>query len=275
MAAMIAVSQRRTRLGDTIVPMRYHVTISHLLPTMLLLMLTACGPSPDATTPDASAPDAATPGASAPGDDAKSSAAETIPLPDETSAEVAEGPLVVFLGDSLTAGYGLDEEQAFPALVAERFAEAGQPIEVVNAGISGDTTAGGLHRLDWLLRQRPDILVVCLGANDGLRGVDLDSSEENLRQIITKAQAEGVQVLLMGMLIPPNYGPDYSQQFAALYPKLAAELKVPLLPFLLEGVAANPALNLADGIHPNAEGHAILAATVTEALEPLLNATPR
>lgn len=185
-------------------------------------------------------------------------------------ADAVDAPLVVFLGDSLTAGYGLDEEQAFPALVEERFAAEGRPIKVVNAGISGDTTAGGLHRLDWLLRQKPDILMVCLGANDGLRGVDLASSEENLRQIITLAKAKGVQVLLVGMLIPPNYGPDYSEQFAALYPKLATELDVPLLPFLLEGVAADPDLNLADGIHPNAEGHAILATTVMEALEPIL-----
>lgn len=267
MSTMIAVGSRRRRLDDTIDPMRHHVKNPHLLGTLLLLLLTACAPSPDAAD---RAEDPQPPAAEASTD---APPEEAIPLPDGNSPEVAEPPLVVFLGDSLTAGYGLDEEQAFPALVAERFAEQGRPIEVVNAGISGDTTAGGLNRLDWLLRQRPDILVVCLGANDGLRGVDLDNSEENLRRIIAKAQAENVQVLLMGMLIPPNYGPDYSQQFATLYPKLAAELDVPLLPFLLEGVAAEPHLNLADGIHPNAEGHAVLATTVMEALEPLLRST--
>lgn len=204
------------------------------------------------------------------------SAAATPPAALEDDPAAAEGvvderPLVVFLGDSLTAGYGLDEEQSFPSLVEARLAATERPVKVVNAGISGDTTAGGLNRVDWLLRQQPDILVVCLGANDGLRGVELGSSEENLRQIVTKAQAEGVQVLLVGMLIPPNYGPDYSEQFAAIYPKLAQELDVPLLPFLLEGVAANPDLNLADGIHPNAEGQEIVAETMLAALEPLLS----
>ena len=198
-------------------------------------------------------------------------ASEEPPDVNGTDPEAEKPPLVVFLGDSLTAGYGLDEEQAFPALVESRLEEAGRPIRMVNAGISGDTTAGGLNRLDWLLSQQPDLLVVCLGANDGLRGVELTSSEENLRQIVTKAKEKDVTVLLVGMLIPPNYGPDYTEQFAAIYPKLAEELDVALLPFLLEGVAADPELNLADGIHPNADGHEILATTVLQHLTPLLD----
>ena len=180
--------------------------------------------------------------------------------------------LVIFLGDSLTAGYGLDEDQSFPSLIAARLAAEGGAVRVVNAGISGDTTAGGLARLDWLLGQRPDILVVALGANDGLRGVDLADSEENLRQILGRARETGTTVLLAGMLIPPNYGPDYSHRFAELYHRLAEEDGIPLIPFLLEGVAADPGLNLADGIHPNAEGQKIVAETVWQHLWPLLEA---
>ncbi len=183
----------------------------------------------------------------------------------------ADQILVVFLGDSLTAGYELDESQAFPALVEDRLRAAGRAVRVVNAGISGDTTAGGLARLDWLLRQRPDVLFVGLGGNDGLRGTPLESSEANLRAIVEGAQAAGVRVLLAGMLMPPNYGPDYTEAFAAIYPRLAAELGVPLIPFLLEGVAARPELNLEDGIHPNAEGQSIVAETVLEHLEPILD----
>ncbi|MEE8526407.1 MAG: arylesterase [Thermoanaerobaculia bacterium] len=179
--------------------------------------------------------------------------------------------LVVFLGDSLTAGYGLEEEQAHPALIEERLLAEGWPVRVVNAGVSGDTTAGGLSRLDWLLRQRPDILVVSLGANDGLRGLPLSSSEENLRRIVEGAHDAGVRVLLTGMLMPPNYGP-YADDFAAIYPRLAEELETPLVPFLLDRVADRPDLILADGIHPNAEGQAVLAETVLPHLRPLVEA---
>ena len=144
-------------------------------------------------------------------------------------------------------------------------------MKVVNAGVSGDTTAGGLARLDWLLRQEPDVLFVGLGGNDGLRGVPLESSEANLRQILERAQTADARILLAGMLIPPNYGEDYTRQFADLYPRLAADFDVPLIPFLLEGVAAREELNLADGIHPNAEGQRIVAETVLGYLEPLVD----
>jgi len=179
--------------------------------------------------------------------------------------------LVVFLGDSLTAGYGLEAEQAHPALIEELLSAEGWPVRVVNAGVSGDTTAGGSSRLDWLLRQRPDVLVVSLGANDGLRGLPLSSSEENLRRIVGRARDAGVRVLLTGMLMPPNYG-AYADDFAAMYPRLAEELGVPLVPFLLDGVADRPDLNLADGIHPNAEGQAVVAETVLAHLRPLIEA---
>jgi acyl-CoA thioesterase-1 len=179
-------------------------------------------------------------------------------------------PRVVFLGDSLTAGYGLDAEQAFPAVVAELLRRDGITISVVNAGVSGDTTAGGLRRLDWLLKQSPDVIVVGLGGNDGLRGLDLKGSEQNLREIVQKSRAAGARVLLLGMLIPPNYGPEYTTQFREIYPRLAKELTVPLVPFLLEGVGGQGALNQADGIHPTAQGQRIVAGTVAKHLRPVV-----
>ncbi len=229
------------------------------------LLAAACGgdpappPAADAATP-APRPEPAAPAADAPRADAPRADA---PRADET--------LIVFLGDSLTAGYQLDESEAFPAHVEASLRDAGLAARVVNAGVSGDTTTGGLARLDWLLRQQPDVLFVGLGGNDGLRGTPLETSEANLRAIVERAQAAGVRVLLAGMLIPPNYGPDYTEAFAAIYPRLAADLGVPLIPFLLEGVAARPELNLPDGIHPNAEGQRIVAGTVVEHLEPLLD----
>lgn len=183
---------------------------------------------------------------------------------------VERGPLVLFLGDSLTAGYGLGEEEGFPALVGEELGRRGLGVRVVNAGVSGDTSAGGLARVDWLLEQRPAIVVVGLGANDGLRGLSVAATEENLRAIVRRCRASGAAVLLLGMRIPPNYGADYTEAFASLYPRLARELEVPLVPFLLSGVAARPELNLADGIHPNADGQRIVAGTVLSHLEPLV-----
>ncbi len=179
--------------------------------------------------------------------------------------------LVVFLGDSLTAGYGLEEEQAYPAVVASLLDAEGLAVRVVNAGVSGDTTAGGLSRLDWLLRQEPDVLVVSLGANDGLRGLELEHSQENLRRIVERAREAGARVLLTGMLMPPNYGP-YATDYNAVCPRLAEELGVPLVPFLLAGVADRPELNLADGMHPNALGQRRLAETVLPHLRPLVAA---
>jgi len=177
-------------------------------------------------------------------------------------------PVVVFLGDSLTAGLSLEEDQAFPAVAGELLAAEGLPIEVRNAGVSGDTSAGGLARLDWQLRQHPDLLFLCLGANDGLRGQPVAGIEANLREIIERTRAAGVRVVLAGIRIPPNYGPEYADQFAAIYPRLAEAYDLPLVPFLLEGVAARPDLNLPDGIHPNPEGHRIVGRTVADALAP-------
>jgi len=181
-----------------------------------------------------------------------------------------DAPLVIFLGDSLTAGYGLAEEQAFPSLVENALVARGLPVRIVNAGVSGDTTAGGVSRLDWLLRQSPDVVVVELGANDGLRGLPLEMSERNLREIVTRCLDAGARVLLVGMKLPPNYGPAYTSGFEKIFPRLADELDVPLMPFLLENVAADPKLNLPDGIHPNAEGQRRVADNVLPYLEPLI-----
>lgn len=183
----------------------------------------------------------------------------------------APAPLVVFLGDSLTAGLGLAEAQAYPALVGRELASKGTPIRVVNAGVSGDTSAGGLRRADWVLKQKPQILVLALGANDGLRGVPVEDTEKNLRAIIAKGKAAGARVLFCGILVPTNYGPDYGKRFAAMFPRVARDTGVAFLPFLLDGVAGKPELNQRDGVHPNARGQEILAKSMIQALQPLLS----
>ncbi len=191
--------------------------------------------------------------------------------PPSTVDAPSAGPLVVFLGDSLTAGLGVDEDDSFPARLGRRLASAGRPVRVVNAGVSGDTTAGGRARVAWLLRQQPDVVVVELGANDGLRGLALEETEDNLRAILEAVAESGARVLLVGMKLPPNYGPDYTRGFEQIFPRLAEELDIPLVPFLLDGVAGDPELNQADGIHPTAAGHSIMAANVLPYLAQLLD----
>ncbi len=181
-----------------------------------------------------------------------------------------QGPLVAYLGDSLAAGRGLTAEEAFPMVVETLLEERGRPIRTLNAGVSGDTSAGGLARLDWVLRQAPDLVVVELGANDGLRGLDPEMTEANLRVIVLRTRAAGARVLLVGMKVPPNYGGPYARQFEEVYPRLATELGVPLMPFLLAGVAGEPNLNLADGIHPNPAGHRHVAANLLPYVEEIL-----
>ena len=190
------------------------------------------------------------------------------------SAPQAYQGTLVFLGDSLTAGLGLSREQAFPALIEARLASEGRPWKVVNAGISGDTTAGGVARLDWVFRQKVDVLFLCLGANDGLRGVPVAETERNLRLILDRARKECTRVVLAGIQLPENYGTDYRKGFARIFPRLAKEYQIPLLPFLLEGVAMDPGLNQPDGIHPNAEGARRVADRVWAALDPVLRRRP-
>jgi acyl-CoA thioesterase-1 len=195
------------------------------------------------------------------------------PVPAPAPAPQSSTPLVVFLGDSLTAGLGLSEGEAYPAVVERELRKEGEDVRVLNAGVSGDTTAGGLSRLRWLLGQKPGVVVVALGANDGLRALPLEQTEKNLREIIRRSKAAGARVLLLGMRIPPNYGP-YADDFAAMYPRLAEEMDVPLVPFLLEGVGGDRALNQSDGIHPTAEGQEIMAKTVVPYLEDVLHVQP-
>ena len=170
-------------------------------------------------------------------------------------AAIESGPRVLFLGDSLSAGLHLPAQQAFPALLAQRLAEEELPIQLVNAGVSGDTTAGGLARLDWLLRQEPDLVVVELGGNDGLRGVRADAVEQNLRAIVQRCQTAGAAVLLLGMKLPPNYGEAYTTEFEAVFARVAEEESVEFIPFFLEGVGGVPAMTMEDGLHPTAQGH--------------------
>src|SRR6266404_3515066 len=193
------------------------------------------------------------------------------------SAEKPETPAaapktVVFLGDSLTAGLGVQPSEAFPALVAEKIRTAGLPFEVESAGLSGDTSAGGLRRIDWLLQRLIDLLVVELGANDGLRGLDLKSMKANLQSIIDKTKAKNPQVksVLAGMQVPPNLGAEYASGFQRVFDELARENNAALIPFLLEGVGGHRELNQADLIHPSPAGHRIIAELVWRALEPLL-----
>ena len=182
------------------------------------------------------------------------------------------GPLLVVLGDSLTAGLGLDVDDAYPAQLERRLRRDGHHVTVVNAGVSGDTTAAGLSRAEWSLAGDVRILVVALGGNDGLRGLPVDQMKQNLSEIVSLATDRGIAVLLAGMEAPPNFGTTYTAQFREAFQELAREHDVAFLPFLLVGVAADPALNQADGIHPNAEGAAIVAQRVRKALDPLLPA---
>jgi acyl-CoA thioesterase-1 len=184
-------------------------------------------------------------------------------------------PRIVFLGDSLTAGYGLARDQSVPSLVGSRLAREGYRYEVVNAGVSGDTSAGGLSRLDWSLDGNVAVLVVELGANDGLRGLPVAQMKKNLHEIISRARKRGIAVLLTGMEAPPNYGPAYTAEFRQVFRDLAREHKVPFVPFYLDGVAGNPKLNISDGIHPNPDGAIIVAQTIWRYLEPLLDKPSR
>ena len=179
---------------------------------------------------------------------------------------------VLFYGDSLTAGYGIDREQAFPALIQARIDSLGWDYEVFNAGLSGETSAGGLRRIDWILRQMVDVFVLELGANDGLRGIDLKDTRSNLQGIVDRVKAKYPDVVLVvvGMQMPPNLGPEYTAEFKGLYSSLAEQKGAALIPFLLAGVGDRPELNLPDGNHPTVAGHKVVAENVWAVLGPLL-----
>lgn len=222
---------------------------------LAVLLLTACNRSPQTTQPAAPAPQPApAPAASADPDD-------------------SGRPKIVVLGDSLTAGYGLLEMQAFPALLQGKLNVDGYQWEVVNAGLSGDTSAAGLQRVDWALGQGDvRILILELGANDGLRGLPVSEMKKNLAAIIERVQEQRIAVLLTGMEAPPNFGPEYTVSFRQVYRDLARQYHVKLLPFLLDKVAGEPSLNQGDGIHPNVDGAKIVADTVWNVLRPMVDA---
>lgn len=188
---------------------------------------------------------------------------------------LAASPLtIVFFGDSLTAGYRLAPEQSYPAVVQQKADASGYRIQAINAGVSGDTTADGLARLDWSLPEHVDVFFLALGVNDGLRGLDLDAARQNLAEIIRRVRLRfpAASIVIAGMELPVNFGTSYRDRFRKIFPALASEEHSPLLPFLLEGVAGNAELNLDDGIHPNVQGQQIVAATVWKFLQPLMPA---
>ena len=229
------------------------------------MMASACG-SPDrsraAQEPRTIPPFPQRPGASA------------NPSSSTSPSTAAAGPRIVILGDSLTAGLGLPAEESYPTLLQQRLNDQGAHYQIVNAGASGDTSAGGLSRLEWALEGDVRVLIVALGGNDGLRGLPPEQLKENLATIIKRAQARGITVILAGMEAPPNYGRDYIVAFHKVYPALAKEYRVALVPFLLDGVAGHETLNQRDGIHPSAAGARIVADNVWKVLKPLVTASP-
>lgn len=179
-------------------------------------------------------------------------------------------PIIVAFGNSLTAGLGVPAGESYPSQLQRRLDATGYRVRVVNAGVSGETTAGGVRRVDWVLSGRPSLVILELGANDGLRGIDPAQTRANLEQIITRLQSAGVTIVLTGLKLPPNYGAEYTRRFAAIYPELARRYRLALMPFFLEGVAAHTELNQADGIHPTGAGYRVVVDHLMPVLEPLL-----
>ena len=229
---------------------------------LILALALACTGSFACSSPEADPPASRPAAASAPAGGA--------PVPSPAPAARDARPEVIFLGDSLTAGLGLRPELSFPSLIQQRIDERGLRFAVVNAGVSGDTSAGGLRRLEWALQGQPRVLVLALGGNDGLRGLPPDDLKKNLAAVIQRAREAGLAVIVAGMEAPPNNGSDYTAKFRQVYQDVARTYKVPLIPFLLDGVAGDPSLNQADGIHPNPEGARRVADTVWKTLEPIL-----
>jgi acyl-CoA thioesterase I len=182
----------------------------------------------------------------------------------------AERPSIVAFGNSLTAGLGVARDESYPARLQRALDEAGYAYRVVNAGVSGDTTAGGARRVSWILKNKPTIVILELGGNDGLRGLSLSETKANLEQIIQQLQQASVTVILAGMKLPPNYGQDYTDGFEALFKELAKQYRLTLIPFFLDGVAGSSSLNQADGIHPTGEGYRIIVDRIFPLLKPLL-----
>jgi len=218
------------------------LAVRRLLPAAAALLAAGCGEAP-----------------------ARTPASPLLPTPEAPAAS-----RVVVLGDSLAAGLGLGEDEAFPAVAERLLRRAGHSVAVVNAGVSGDTSAGGVSRVAWVLRQRPDILVVELGGNDALRGQPLETTEANLREIVRRGRAAGARVVLLGMDVPTNYGSEYGERFAELYRRIADDEAITLVPGFVREVGADPALMQPDGLHPTAAGQRRLGEALARALAPLL-----
>ena len=235
----------------------------------LCFMTLACDPVPDRST----SPPAQTGESSGPREGLGPRLGTDVTAQPSRSREPRreEAPKIVAFGDSLTAGAGVAPDESYPAQLQRKLDAAGYRYRVINAGVSGDTTAGGVRRVDWILKSRPEIVIVELGANDGLRGLALDQARANLEEIIQRLQAAGVKVLLAGMMIPPNYGSDYTARFAAMYGELARKYRVTAMPFFLQGVGGEASLNLADGIHPTGAGYRVIVDNLMPVLEPLLS----
>jgi acyl-CoA thioesterase-1 len=199
-------------------------------------------------------------------------AGETLAPGAESAPKAVRNPVVLFFGTSLTAGLGLDPEQAFPALIEKKAAAEGLPIKAVNAGLSGETTAGAVRRIDWVLRTPVDLIVIEGGANDALRGLAPDAARSNLEQVIdaVRRKQPSAKIVLVQMEAPPNFGPAYTRSFRTIYGDIARKENIPLLPFLLSGVAGIPRLNQADGVHPNLAGERIVADNLWRALKPMV-----
>ncbi|MEB2786746.1 arylesterase [Algoriphagus sp. E1-3-M2] len=192
---------------------------------------------------------------------------------EKTSESKSDQKIILFFGNSLTAAYGIDPEDGFAGLTQDRIDSLGLNYSVINGGLSGETTAGGLSRLDWFLEDKPDVFILELGGNDGLRGIKLTETKSNLLKIIDKVRAKfpETKIILAGMQIPPNMGQEYASEFSAMYPAVAKEKEVTLIPFLLEDVGGIPELNLPDGIHPTEEGHEIVFKTIWPYIENSIN----
>ncbi|MEL6537088.1 MAG: arylesterase [Bacteroidota bacterium] len=227
-----------------------------LVPIVLLGVISACNDQPKATAEDSN------------------SQAQAAVSSSQTTAAEAGKRTILFFGNSITEGVGVAPEEAFPYRIGERLDSLGFPYQAINAGLGGETTSGGLNRLDWVLDQQPvDIFVLELGGNDGLRGIDPVESKKNLQAMIDRVNKAypAATIVLAGMESPPNLGPDYNQAFRRMFPELAYSNGIPLIPFILEGVAGNPELNLSDGIHPTPYGHRLVANHVWTYLRPLLS----
>ncbi|MGE0274903.1 MAG: arylesterase [Nitrospiraceae bacterium] len=236
-----------------------------LIPIMLGCAMAACDGESTRERSDAS------PGANAGRTVADAEPARSSDMPGSDKAQKDTLPRIVAFGDSLTAGFGVAPQDAYPAQLQRRLDALGYRYHVVNAGVSGETTAGGVRRVSWILNGNPHIVILELGGNDGLRGLDIEQSRANLEAIIVRLKQAGIITVLAGMKLPPNYGADYTARFEIMYRDLARRHGLPLIPFLLDGVGGDRRLNQPDGIHPTGEGYRIVVENVLRTLEPLLD----